>query len=42
VMSVAIDTGMITAVGASIELLLFLALPDTLVHFILFYALPKL
>jgi hypothetical protein len=42
VMSVAVDTGMITAIAACIELLFFLALRDSLVHFILFYTLPKL
>ncbi|KAF5343022.1 hypothetical protein D9757_014612 [Collybiopsis confluens] len=41
-MSVTIDTGMITAIGAGIELLLYLILRDTLVHFTLFYPLPKL
>ncbi|KIK68203.1 hypothetical protein GYMLUDRAFT_68084 [Collybiopsis luxurians FD-317 M1] len=42
VKSVVIHTGMITAIGALIELLLYLTLRNTLVHFILFYAQPKL
>jgi hypothetical protein len=41
-MGTAVDTGMITAVGAAIELLFFLTLRETLVHFSLFYILPKL
>ncbi|KIK68206.1 hypothetical protein GYMLUDRAFT_35584 [Collybiopsis luxurians FD-317 M1] len=42
VMSVAVDTGMITAIGACIELLFYLSLRNSLVHFIMFYTLPKL
>ncbi|KAJ3827919.1 hypothetical protein F5880DRAFT_1093351 [Lentinula raphanica] len=42
VMSIAIDSGMVTAIGATIELLIFVVWRDSLLHFILFYALPKL
>jgi len=42
VMGTAIDTGMITAIAAIIELIFFLILPNSLVHFVIFYTLPKL
>jgi hypothetical protein len=42
VMGTAIDTGMITAIAACIELLFYLILPNSLVHFVIFYTLPKL
>jgi len=42
VMGTAIDTGMITAIAACIELMFFLILPNSLVHFVIFYTLPKL
>jgi len=42
VMGTAIDTGMITAIAAIIELMFFLILPNSLVHFVIFYTLPKL
>ncbi|KAJ3751620.1 hypothetical protein EV360DRAFT_89551 [Lentinula raphanica] len=42
VMSIAIDSGMVTAIGATIELLALVVWRDSLLHFILFFALPKL
>jgi len=42
VMGATVGTGMITAVATCIELMFFLLLPDSLVHFVMFYALPKL
>ncbi|KAJ3857096.1 hypothetical protein EV368DRAFT_78046 [Lentinula lateritia] len=42
VMSIAIDSGMITAIGAAVELLFFLVWRNSLIHFILFFTLPKL
>ncbi|KAJ4496124.1 hypothetical protein C8J55DRAFT_11995 [Lentinula edodes] len=42
VMSIAIDSGMITAIGAAMELLFFLVWRNSLIHFILFFTLPKL
>ncbi|KAJ3982485.1 hypothetical protein F5890DRAFT_363501 [Lentinula detonsa] len=41
-MNIAIDSGMITAIGSAIELLFFLVWRNTLIHFVLFFTLPKL
>ncbi|KAF9059853.1 hypothetical protein BDP27DRAFT_1340532 [Rhodocollybia butyracea] len=41
-MTIAIDTGVLTAIGASFQLLLFLSLENSLIDMTLFYALPKL
>ncbi|KAJ4001974.1 hypothetical protein F5050DRAFT_1720919 [Lentinula boryana] len=42
VMNIAIDSGMITAIGATMELLFFLVWRNSLIHFVLFFTLPKL
>jgi len=42
VIAIAVDTGMITAISASIELFVYLGLRDTLVPLVLFFTLPKL
>ncbi|KAF9078487.1 hypothetical protein BDP27DRAFT_13493 [Rhodocollybia butyracea] len=42
VIGLAIDTGMITAIGATIELFVFITLRETLLPLILFFMLPKL
>ncbi|KAE9402690.1 hypothetical protein BT96DRAFT_990918 [Gymnopus androsaceus JB14] len=42
IMDIAINNGMITAIATCIELLFFLILPNSFVHFVLFYAIPKL
>ncbi|KAF9059855.1 hypothetical protein BDP27DRAFT_443116 [Rhodocollybia butyracea] len=41
-MTIAIDTGVLTAISASVQLLLFLSLENSLVDLTLFYPLPKL
>ncbi|ESK87986.1 hypothetical protein Moror_10833 [Moniliophthora roreri MCA 2997] len=42
VMTTAVETGMVTAIGALIELGFFLAFRNSLIHYIMFYMLPKL